>query len=127
MFKFWKSRREQSADKSSQEKNVAASTESAEAQPLTGEITWSDKATQALEQAVGQAPVPAMMKGRVKKELQKAAEDITCQAGRVQVTAEDLMNGLLSKLPAGLRQQVEQAAKQGPEGLKNLEKKLRRG
>lgn len=126
MFKFWKSRRQQRAHKASQEqpKNNTPSAETAQA---PREITWSEKATQALEQAVGQAPVPSIMKGRVKKELQKAAEDITHQAGRAEVTAEDLMNGLLAKLPAGMRQQIEQAAKQGPEGLKNLEKKLRRG
>lgn len=112
MFKFWKkSNKETPKDKSDNSSGV---------------LTWSIEATKALEQSVAQAPVPGMLKNKVKKELATAAEDTARATGHSEVTAEDLMAGLLSKLPANMRQQVEQAAKQGPEGLKNLEKRLRR-
>jgi len=108
MFKLWKKHNK----KEESEKSSAV-------------LTWTADASKALEQSVAQAPVPGMLKGRVKNELKEAAEQVASAAGHTEVTAEDLMNGLMSKLPAGMRSQVEQAAKQGPEGLKNLEKKLR--
>lgn len=92
----------------------------------TGALTWSSEASKVLEQSVAQAPVPGMLKGKVRQELAGAAEEVARSAGHSEVTAEDLMAGLLSKLPASMRTQVEEAAKQGPAGLKNLEKKLRR-
>lgn len=107
MFKLWK--------KNKSEKNGDA-----------GPLTWDTPAKQALEQAISQAPVPKMMKGVVRKQLSDAAEAQTRKAGRTSVTAQDLMNGLMEKLPANMRKQVEQAAKQGPQGLKNLEKRLKR-
>ena len=87
-------------------------------------LTWDDEARQALDQAVSQAPAPSLIKGRLKKELAKAAEQQTAKNGRTNVTAQDLMEGMLAKLPAHMRQKVEQAAKQGPEGLENLKKDL---
>lgn len=87
-------------------------------------LTWDATATQALEQAINQAPVPAILKGKVKKELKKAAEAAAQAANRTTVTAEDLMQGMLAKMPAGMRSKVENAMQQGPAGLKNLEEEL---
>ena len=87
-------------------------------------LTWDATATQALEQAMSQAPVPKMLKGKVKKELKKAAENVAQSNNRTTVTAEDLMQGMLVKMPANMRSKVEDAIQQGPEGLKNLEKEL---
>jgi len=87
-------------------------------------LSWDPSATQALEQALSQAPVPAALKGTVKKQLTKAAEAQAKQAGHDTVTAQDLMQGLLAKMPPDMRAKVEQAAQQGPEGLKNLEDEL---
>lgn len=89
------------------------------------QLTWDPAAAQALENALSQAPVPAALKGTVRKQLTKAAETQALKAGHTQVTAEDLMQGLLSKMPPSLRSKVEQAASQGPAGLKNLENELR--
>ncbi len=83
---------------------------------------WDEKAKQALDQAVAQAPVPKMLKGQVRQRLAKAAEAEAQKNGRTQVTPEDLMAGLLAHLPVDVRNQIEQAAKQGPEGLKKLQK-----
>src|SRR5687767_11217795 len=92
----------------------------------SAQLTWSAQAEQGLVQALAQAPVPAMMKGRVRSELRNAAEAHALSAGRTEVTPEDLMEGMLSKLPANMRTQVEEAMKKGPEGLKDLEKNLKR-
>jgi len=93
----------------------------------TGAMTWDPQATQGLEQAMGQAPVPAMLKGRIRQELVSAAEGVAQRAGRTNVTAQDLMEGLLSKLPASMKSKVEDAVKGGPEKLKELEKDLQQG
>lgn len=85
-------------------------------------LTWNEQASQALKQAMSQAPVPALLKKKVVGELKKAAEEAARAAGRDEVTVEDMMNGLLSKMPAGMRQKVEQAAKQGPRGLARLKR-----
>lgn len=90
----------------------------------TGTMPWNTQAKQALEQSVAQAPVPQILKGKVKKELAKAAEKAAQAAGHTEVTAEDLMAGLMEKLPAKMKKQVEQAARQGPQGLKNLQQQL---
>ena len=87
-------------------------------------LTWEAGATQALDQALKQAPVPKMLKGTVKKQLKSAAEEVARKAGRDTVTAQDLMEGMLSKMPADMRAKVENAAKQGPGALKNLQKEL---
>ncbi len=87
-------------------------------------LTWDATATQALEQAISQAPVPKMLKGKVKNELKKAAENVAQAANRTTVTAEDLMHGMLAKMPANMRSKVEDAMQQGPEGLKNLQKEF---
>lgn len=87
-------------------------------------MSWDTQATQALAQALNQAPIPKMLKGTVKKQLQKAAEETARKANRTTVTAQDLMEGMLSKMPANMRAKVENAAKQGPKGLKNLQKEL---
>jgi len=93
--------------------------------PSEDNIPWDAAATQALDQAVQQAPVPAMLRGKVKTELAKAAEAQAQAAGHSTVTAEDLMQGLLAKMPADMKAKVETAMSQGPDGLKNLEKELK--
>lgn len=88
-------------------------------------MTWDPQAIQALDQALAQAPVPKMMKSMVKSQLKKAAEETARKAGRSNVTPQDLMEGMLSKMPAAQRAKVEDAMKKGPEGLKNLERDLK--
>lgn len=92
--------------------------------PTLDSIIWDETAKQALEQAVSSAPAPALMKGTIKKQLAKAAEDYARQRGHPTITAEDLIQGMLAKLPANLRQKVENAMQQGPEGLEELKKNL---
>ena len=70
-------------------------------------VTWSSEATQALEMALAQAPVPALLKGKVRSELTKAAESATKSAGRSQVTPEDLVNGMMAKLPPDMQQKAK--------------------
>lgn len=108
MLKFWK--KKQASQSSS-----------------SGNLTWDPQASQALEQSLAQAPVPKMMKSMVKSQLKKAAEDIARKANRTTVTAQDLMEGMLSRMPAHMRAKVEDAIKQGPEGLEKLKKDLGRG
>jgi len=105
MFSFWQK-------KSS---NDSASSEA---------LSWDSSATKALAQAVGQAPVPGIMKQRIKRELEQAAEEHARKAGKKTVTAEDLMQGIMSRLPEGMRKKVEDAAKEGPEGLKKLQDEI---
>jgi hypothetical protein len=88
------------------------------------ELEWDTAATQALTQALQQTPVPAVLRSRVKQELKKAAEEHARANGRARVTAEDLMNGMLAILPAGMKVKVEAAMKQGPKGLENLRHNL---
>ncbi len=87
-------------------------------------LTWDSQAQQGLDKAMSQAPVPAMLKAKVRRELAGAAEASARQAGRTTVTAEDLLQGLLAKLPAGMRGKVEDAMKGGPDKLKDLQKEL---
>ena len=75
-------------------------------------LTWQPQATQALKLALKQAPVPSLMKGQVEKELKKAAEEAAQKDNRTEVTAEDLMNGLMAKLPPNLRAKAQQMAAQ---------------
>lgn len=89
-------------------------------------IHWDPPAQTALDQAVSQAPVPAMMKSMVKSQLKKAAEEYTERSGRTLVTAEDLMHGMMAKLPAHMKSKVEDALKKGPDGLKDLESELKK-
>ena len=107
MFKKWRKKQE----KSQQNEN---------------NLEWDKPAKDALEQAVAQPPVPSMLKNKVRSELTTAAENITRAAGRTLVTAEDLMQGFMSKLPENMRTKIESAAQKGPEGLKELEKELRK-
>jgi histone H3/H4 len=88
------------------------------------DMQWDDAATQALHQATAQAPVPGIMKQQVKKQLQQAAEEYARNAGKKTVSAEDLMQGLMAKLPENMRRKVEDAAKQGPDGIKKLQDEL---
>lgn len=88
-------------------------------------IEWDSQATKALEQSLSQAPVPGPLKGTVKKKLMQAAEEHARKAGHSQVSAQDLMEGMLAQMPANMRAKVEKAAKQGPNGLKNLESELK--
>ncbi len=87
-------------------------------------LTWSKEAKKALAQSVEQAPVPSLLKNRMKKELEASAEKMARANGHTEVTAEDLMQGLMEKLPADMKKQVEQAMRQGPEGLKALTRRL---
>ncbi|PIT98494.1 MAG: hypothetical protein COT71_00400 [Candidatus Andersenbacteria bacterium CG10_big_fil_rev_8_21_14_0_10_54_11] len=59
--------------------------------------------------------------------MKKAAEQKTRAAGRTHVTPEDLMQGLLEKLPANMRQKIENAVKEGPAGLQKLEQEFKKG
>lgn len=89
-------------------------------------LTWSKEAEDALSQATSQAPVPKIVKSRLKKELRKAAEAEAKKAGRTEVSAHDLMQGLMGKMPAEMRNRVEQAARKGPQGMELLQKQLDR-
>ncbi len=111
MFQFWK-KKEKNGDTQNNQKKSA--------------LTWNASAIAALAQAVSQAPVPSIMKGRIKSELSKAAEQATIAAGKTIVTAEHLMSGILARLPKDMRAKVEAAAKQGPKGLKKLQDELRK-
>lgn len=108
MFNIWKKQ-------SSEDANSSSSSE---------KLTWDKSALQALAQSVAQAPVPSMLKGRVKAELSKAAEEIARKEGKTLVTAQHLMAGILSRLPEDMKKKVESAAKEGPEGLKKLQDEL---
>lgn len=88
-------------------------------------MQWDAQATQALNQSVAQTPVPSMMKNQVKHQLKQAAEEYARNNGKTTVSPEDLMNGLMSKLPENMRKKVEEAAKKGPAGLKDLEKEMK--
>ena len=116
MFSFWKKESKESSKPVSNSKI---------AKPATGELSWDKSAIQALAQAVSQAPVPSMMKQRVKQELSSAAEEAARKAGKTTVTAQHLMAGILSRLPDNMRKKVEDAAKQGPAGLKKLQDELK--
>jgi hypothetical protein len=87
-------------------------------------LAWDPAAEAALEQATHQAPIPAMLRGRVKSELKKAAEEQARKNGHASVTAEDLMNGMLAKLPPSMKAKVEEAMKKGPQGLEDLQNNL---
>lgn len=87
-------------------------------------FTWEPAATQALDAALDQTPVPAMLRGQVRHQLERAAEAVTRSAGRTAVTPADLMQGLMNSMPANVRQQIEEATKDGPEGLKKLQDEL---
>lgn len=87
-------------------------------------MPWDDQAKQALDQAVAQAPVPAMLRGKIRQELEKAGEEQAKKHGHTAVTAQDLTEGLMSKLPESMRSKIEDAAKKGPAGLADLQKKL---
>ncbi|HSX24672.1 MAG TPA: hypothetical protein VLG69_01765 [Candidatus Andersenbacteria bacterium] len=115
MFSLWK--------KKSTEEGKAASPHKPQNQS-SGQLSWDKSALQALAQAVSQAPVPSMMKQRVKQELSNAAEEAARKEGKATVTAQHLMAGILSRLPANMRKKVEDAAKQGPAGLKKLQNEL---
>ena len=92
---------------------------------VTKTLSWDPTASQALEKALSQAPVPSALKGTVRKQLTKAAENQARLVEHDTVTAEDLMQGLLAKMPATLRSKIEQAAQKGPAGMKDLEDELR--
>lgn len=120
MFKLWPKKKQSNSSPNNDSSVPAEST------PATGELTWEAQAQTGLDQAMSQAPVPAMLKGKVRRELANAAEAAARAAGRNVVTAEDLMNGLLAKLPSNMRSQVEEAMKGGPDKLKELEKNLKK-
>ncbi len=88
-------------------------------------LAWDEAAKKSIEQAMANAPVPRLLRGRVMQGLIQAAEEKATEAGRDTVTAEDVVAGLLAKMPPALRDKVSQAIQKGPEGLKNLEQELR--
>lgn len=89
-------------------------------------MTWDAEASKALDQAINQAPVPSVLKGQMRKQLTKAAENYAATADRTNVTAEDLMQGLLSQMPDKMRNKVETAMAKGPAGLKDLQDQLKK-
>ena len=114
MFSFWQKK---SSNKRKNEENSQHAPSDA--------LTWDASATKALAQAVGQAPVPGIMKQRVQRELAQTAEEHARNAGKTTVSAEDLMQGIMSRLPEGMRSKIENAAKEGPDGLKKLQDELK--
>ncbi len=115
MFNIWKKK----------SKEEGQNMPSAQQSPKAGQLSWDNSAITALAQAVSQAPVPSMMKGRIKQELSNAAEEAARKEGKTTVTAQHLMAGILSRLPENMRKKVEDAAKQGPAGLKKLQDELK--
>ena len=109
MFNFWSKKSEKSENSQS-----------------SGELSWDAQAESAINQAVAGAPVPGMLKNRLKSQLRGAAQKVAKDAGSTKVTAEHVMQGLLSQLPANMRTQVEKAMKKGPAGLAELQKKFRK-
>lgn len=92
----------------------------------TGQLTWDPQAEAALSQAIAQAPVPGVLKNRVRSEMKKAAEAAARTNNRTTVTVEDVMAGLLSKVPDHMRSQIEEAMKsKDPAQLKKLEQQLK--
>lgn len=88
------------------------------------EMPWDNTATRALEHAIKQAPIPTLLRATVKSQLKRAAEAHAREHGRTTVTAEDLMQGLLAKMPAAMRAKVEEAIQQGPDALGKLKNEL---
>jgi Ser-tRNA(Ala) deacylase AlaX len=88
-------------------------------------LTWDDSARQAIQQSLQQAPIPAMLRGKVKKELEAAAEEAARADHKTSVTAQHVMTGMLNKMPANMRAQVEQAMKGGPEEIQKLQQRFR--
>jgi hypothetical protein len=91
-------------------------TPSSSPSPSSTSFTWKTEATSALELSLKQAPVPGPLKGRLKKELVTAAEAQATAAGRTEVTPEDLMNGLLQKLPPKMQDKVKKMAAKKMQG-----------
>jgi hypothetical protein len=90
------------------------------------QLGWHKQAKAALQQALNQAPIPKLLKGRVEKELKKAAEQAAHAAKSKIVSPEHVMQGLLAKMPAKQRAQVEDAMNKGPQAIKDLEKKFKK-
>lgn len=88
-------------------------------------LPWSPEAEHAVEQALSQMPVPALLRGPLRSKLRHAAEDAVRSAGHNEVRSEDLMTGLLTLLPENMRATIEQRMKEGPEGIKKLEDDLK--
>ena len=88
-------------------------------------IEWASDANAAITQALDQAPIPKMLRGQVKKQLRPAADKTAKAAGASSVQAQHVMEGLLTLLPAGMRDQVESAIKSGdPNQLRSLQKRF---
>jgi hypothetical protein len=79
----------------------------------SGKVAWTAEATQALDEAVAQAPVPQLLKNRLKKELKKTAEDHAQKNNRTTVTPQDLLEGLMTRLPAHMQQKVKDMMEKG--------------
>jgi len=76
-------------------------------------LTWDPQATQALETSISQAPVPQMLKGKLRGEMTKTAEAEARKNGHSTVTPEDLMSGLMSKLPPDMQGKVKDMMQKG--------------
>ncbi len=91
-------------------------------------LIWDPEASAGIQQALKQVHIPKILTGRIKKELRQAAEDAARADGRAHVTSQDVLSGMLAKMPADMRQQVTKAMQEGnPDELKKLGKKLRGG
>ncbi len=87
---------------------------------------WSQEAEQAVEVALGQMPVPALMRSVVRGRLRSAAEQAAGVAGHATVQPEDLVQGILDLLPGEMRETVEQRMREGPAGLEKLQDDLQK-
>lgn len=89
-------------------------------------ISWSSDATTAIGQALAQAPIPAILKGKIRKELMAAAEEAAQVAHHSEVTPQDVMQGLLAKIPASVQSQVAAAmASKDPHQIAKLQQQLK--
>lgn len=107
-------------------KNQPAAAPESSSPATAGELAWDDAAAKALDQAAAQAPVPQLLKNKLRSELKSAAEHKARAAGHASVSAEDLMQGLLDKLPANMRDKITRAAQEGPVGLQKLEQEFKK-
>jgi hypothetical protein len=89
------------------------------------DLLWDPSASEAIQMAMQQAPIPKMLQGRIRKELRKAAEETARQVKSDRVLAEHVMQGMLAKMPANIRDQVQSAMQSGPSEIAKLQKKLR--
>lgn len=81
--------------------------------PSGSSIIWDDQAEKALDMSMAQAPVPQMLKGKLRSEMKKMAEAEAQKNGRTTVTTEDLLNGMMAKLPSHMQDKVKGMMEKG--------------